>query len=87
LLALSAEVENLTAASSSSTFITAKELCSYILHTVYLGSENSSVATRRRASLLSSELGGYHSELEINAIIGAILNVFSTLTGGIKVPR
>lgn len=74
------------ALTESSTYLSAEELCSYILHTVYLGSENSSLATRRRSSGLAEAIGSYHKELEIDPVIKALLHVFSLLSGG-KVPQ
>jgi NAD+ synthase (glutamine-hydrolysing) len=71
---------------------TPEELCSYILHTVYMGTSNSSNATRSRAERLSHALGGYHNAINIDAVVSAVLSVFSALTtvvggGTPRVPR
>lgn len=39
---------------------TPEELCSYILHAVYLGSINSSAATKRRSIEMAQAIGAYH---------------------------
>lgn len=36
------------------------ELCNSVLHTVYMGTTNSSVATRSRAERLAAQIGGHH---------------------------
>ena len=36
------------------------ELCNSVLHTVYMGTTNSSVATRSRAERLAAQVGGFH---------------------------
>jgi hypothetical protein len=66
--------------STPGSVMTAEELCKHVLHTVYLGSENSSVATRTRSERLSAAIGGYHSNLCIDAVVKAVLYVFSTLS-------
>lgn len=61
-------------------------LCHEILHTVYLGSDNSSTSTNQRASQLSKEIGSYHCNLPIESVVQVCLTTFSVLTGG-KKPR
>lgn len=58
---------------------TPEELCSSVLHTVYMGTENSSEATSNRARSLSHSIGAYHSSINIDAIVSAILSVFRTV--------
>ena len=65
--------------------MSSKELANAILHTVYLGTVNSSSATRNRAATLSEQVGGYHYNLVIDPIVAAVLGVFTAITG--KVPR
>ena len=36
------------------------ELCNSVLHTVYMGTTNSSVATRSRAETLAAQIGAHH---------------------------
>lgn len=59
----------------------ADKLCSYILHTVYIATENSSLTTRSRAERLSAAIGGYHHSVNINSIIEALISVFSNIFG------
>lgn len=62
-----------------------QELANAILHTVYLGTVNSSVATKNRATNLSKQIGGYHYNLVIDTIVAAVVGVFTTITG--KTPQ
>ncbi|KAJ3342315.1 glutamine-dependent NAD(+) synthetase [Entophlyctis luteolus] len=63
----------------------ARDLCSHILHTAYMGTVNSSSETRSRAARLASDIGSYHVNLDMDGIVSAILAVFHTVTG--KSPR
>jgi len=60
--------------------------CNSILHTVYMGTSNSSIATNSRAARLSKSIGAYHNFLNIDLIVSSILTVFSTISGG-KLPK
>eukprot|EP01084_Bolivina_argentea_P020212 37605_1 len=64
---------------------TAKELCSKILHTTYMGTTNSSKETRERALNLSLELGSYHLNCDIDILIDAMLKLFTLITN--KTPK
>jgi NAD+ synthase (glutamine-hydrolysing) len=59
------------------------KLCHQILHTVYLGSANSSWNTQDRANRLAKSIDSYHNTLFIDEIVASILKVFSLLTGRI----
>eukprot|EP00606_Chrysophyceae_sp_TOSAG23-5_P001206 GSChrysophyteH2.ASY1.ANO1.842.1 assembled CDS len=61
----------------------ADKLCSLILHTAYMGTENSSEETNSRAQRLAGHFGAYHSSIVIDDIIASMLNVFGVLTGGV----
>lgn len=61
------------------------ELANYVLHTAYMGTENSSVATRTFAATLAEQIGSHHCALTIDTLVGAVVAVFETLTG--RVPR
>jgi NAD+ synthase (glutamine-hydrolysing) len=61
------------------------KLCRHILHTVYLGSKNSSWNTQDRAYRLAKMIDAYHNTMYIDDIVSSILKVFSLLAG--KVPR
>lgn len=56
-------------------------LCKRLLVTCYMGSENSSVKTRKLASTLASQLGCDHLEINIDSAISAVLGIFRMATG------
>ena len=62
-----------------------RELASGVLHTCFMGTENSSSATRTRAAALAEQIGAYHSSIAIDTAVAAVVGIFRTLTG--KVPR
>lgn len=47
------------------------DIVSRLLHTCYMGTENSSVVTRSRAKILAETLGAYHSDISIDEAIHA----------------
>lgn len=63
----------------------AQELSHKILHTVYMGTSNSSSETRDRAANVSGQIGAYHSAVNIDAMVSAVLSVFTAFTG--KTPK
>lgn len=63
----------------------ARELASCVLHTCFMGTDNSSSATRGRSAALADQIGAYHSNIVIDTAVAAVVEVFRTLTG--KVPR
>ncbi|GMH22631.1 hypothetical protein Nepgr_024474 [Nepenthes gracilis] len=62
-----------------------KEFANRIFYTVYMGTENSSEATRSRAKVLADEIGSWHLDVCIDSVVSALLMLFQTLTG--KRPR
>mmetsp|Transcript_3117 Transcript_3117/g.4396 ORF Transcript_3117/g.4396 Transcript_3117/m.4396 type:complete len:737 (+) Transcript_3117:99-2309(+) len=58
-----------------------QDMANYVLHTVFMGTENSSLATERRAKHLGEIIGSYHLSIKIDIIVIAILKVFSMATG------
>lgn len=72
--------------SNSSEIPSAQKLCEAVLHTVYLGTSNSSAATRNRAGDLSKSIGAYHVSFNFDSVVSAVLEVFARITGG-KLPR
>lgn len=62
-----------------------REFARRIFYTIFMGTENSSEATRSRAKKLSEEIGSWHLDVNIDSIISALLSLFQTLTG--KRPR
>ncbi|KAL2902874.1 Glutamine-dependent NAD(+) synthetase, partial [Bienertia sinuspersici] len=62
-----------------------KEFAKRIFCTVFMGTENSSKATRSRSKVLADEIGSWHLDVCIDALISGLLTLFQTLTG--KRPR
>jgi NAD+ synthase (glutamine-hydrolysing) len=60
-----------------------KELCNRIFITCYMGSENSSEDTKKRADKLAKQIGSYHMNILIDNMVKAVIAVFSTTTGHI----
>uniref|UniRef100_H3CCM2 Glutamine-dependent NAD(+) synthetase n=1 Tax=Tetraodon nigroviridis TaxID=99883 RepID=H3CCM2_TETNG len=58
-----------------------RELCSRIFTTCYMGSENSTEDTRKRAKDLASEVGSTHMNINIDLAVKGILGIFSAVTG------
>jgi NAD+ synthase (glutamine-hydrolysing) len=56
-----------------------EQLCNSVLHTVYMGTGNSSAATRSRSKRLAEAIGSYHNNMNIDAIVSAVLHVFTSL--------
>lgn len=59
--------------------ITTEELCTAVLHTVYMGTSNSSAATKSRSLRLAQAIGSYHNTINIDAIVSAVLHVFTSM--------
>ena len=62
-----------------------RELANCVLHTCYMGTENSSSVTRGRAGALAEQIGAYHSNITIDSAVAAVVGIFRALTG--KAPR
>ncbi|KAL9600544.1 MAG: hypothetical protein Q9219_003090 [cf. Caloplaca sp. 3 TL-2023] len=61
---------------------TPQELCSQLMHTIYLGmSRQSSSETRKRAKLLSQAIGAYHVDLDIDSVYEAQRNLVVNALG------
>jgi NAD+ synthase (glutamine-hydrolysing) len=63
-----------------------QEIASSVLHTVFMGTENSSENTTSRAKRLGEAIGSYHLTVPIDLMVQAVIRVFSLATGG-KVPQ
>lgn len=59
----------------------AAELASRLLHTVYMGSENSSDTTRSRARILAKQVGAEHLDVNIDSVVSALIALFQAITG------
>ena len=57
----------------------------HILHTTYMGTENSGEATTSRAKRLGKSVGSYHLSIKIDVMVTAVVQVFATTFG--KTPR
>ncbi|KAL6280665.1 hypothetical protein ACE6H2_017546 [Prunus campanulata] len=58
-----------------------REFAKRIFYTVFMGSENSSEATKSRAKVLADEIGAWHLDVSIDGVISALLSLFQTVTG------
>jgi len=65
--------------------ILANELNHQVLHTVYLGTTNSSINTQDRAKRLGGAIHSYHHSFAIDDVVSAVLRVFSAFSG--KTPK
>ncbi|KAH3679911.1 hypothetical protein WICMUC_000654 [Wickerhamomyces mucosus] len=57
------------------------DFASKIFHTSYMGTKNSSAATRSRAKKLSEKIGSYHVDLNMDSLVEAVVSVFEVATG------
>ncbi|KAH9817214.1 hypothetical protein DFH28DRAFT_1081433 [Melampsora americana] len=57
-----------------------KEFCNRVFHTCYMGTENSSPETRKRAKDLALDIGAYHLDLHMDTVVTAILFLFTLVT-------
>ncbi|CAB9519971.1 Glutamine-dependent NAD(+) synthetase [Seminavis robusta] len=64
---------------------TPQELANYVLHTTFMGTENSSEKTTSRAKRLGESVGSYHLSIKIDLMVEAVIKVFSMTTN--KTPR
>lgn len=46
-----------------------------------MGTENSSIDTRRRAKLLGDAIGSYHVDIDIDMAVSAVIAIFQKFTG------
>jgi len=81
------DVQRITGRTTSvyNTSTTPAELAHAIFHTAYMGTDNSSQATRARASNLAKQIGSYHLNMKIDTMVNAVVSTFELLTG--KRPR
>jgi NAD+ synthase (glutamine-hydrolysing) len=64
---------------------TPQEMANCVLHTTFMGTDNSSQATESRAKRLGDAIGSYHSSIKIDLMVSAVIQVFSFTTG--KTPQ
>ncbi|KAL4252138.1 Glutamine-dependent NAD(+) synthetase [Abortiporus biennis] len=58
-----------------------REFANRIFHTCYMGTENSSDETRKRAKDLAQAIGSYHTDLNMDTVVASLTNLFSFVTG------
>lgn len=59
----------------------AQELAARLLHTVYMGTQNSSCSTEDRATRLARQIGSYHINCKVDSIVEAMASLFTAITG------
>lgn len=64
-----------------------RRLANALLHTCYMGTAQSSADTRSRARRLAAAIGNYHVDLDMDAIVRAIVDVFAAVFGRTPVFR
>lgn len=57
-----------------------QDIASHILHTVFMGTENSSQNTTDRARRLGDAIGSYHLTVPIDLMVSAVIKVFALAT-------
>ncbi|KAI8975354.1 hypothetical protein BDF20DRAFT_878131 [Mycotypha africana] len=62
-----------------------REFANHIFYTCYMGTENSSKETRKRAKDLAEVIGSYHTDLNMDSVVKSIHGLFSLVTG--KTPK
>ncbi|KAI5478009.1 hypothetical protein MNV49_005701 [Pseudohyphozyma bogoriensis] len=77
-----ADARRIAGLPNDSTYIPkdAREYCGRIFHTCYMGTENSSIETRKRAKDLAEAIGSYHVDLNMDLVITAIRQLFLFVT-------
>ncbi|OUM52086.1 hypothetical protein BVG19_g1242 [[Candida] boidinii] len=60
---------------------TPQEFSNLIFHTCYMGTENSSIETRKRAKDLAEKIGSYHVDLNMDSIVLSMVSLFEVVTG------
>mmetsp|Transcript_8950 Transcript_8950/g.15548 ORF Transcript_8950/g.15548 Transcript_8950/m.15548 type:complete len:740 (-) Transcript_8950:63-2282(-) len=58
-----------------------QEMASFVLHTTFMGTDNSSNVTNSRAKRLGDAIGSYHLSIKIDLMVNAVLQVFQLATG------
>ena len=60
-------------------------LANRLLYTCYIGTENSSRETRKRAKQLAEQIGAYHLDINMDGLVNALQSLFTRITQ--KKPR
>ncbi len=70
---------------TSDIFTDPSVLANRLLYTCYIGTENSSRETQKRAKLLADQIGAYHLNINMDGLVRALQSLFTRFTG--KSPR
>ena len=62
-----------------------RALANRLLYTCYIGTENSSRETQKRAKQLAEEIGAYHLNINMDGLVNALQSLFTRITQ--KTPR
>ena len=66
-------------------FTDPRVLANRLLYTCYIGTENSSRETQKRAKQLAEEIGAYHLNINMDGLVNALQSLFTRITQ--KTPR
>ena len=61
-------------------FADPRVLANRLLYTCYIGTENSSRATRKRAKHLAEQIGAYHLDINMDGLVSALQTLFTRIT-------
>ncbi|EGF78318.1 hypothetical protein BATDEDRAFT_17496 [Batrachochytrium dendrobatidis JAM81] len=75
------DLEAIVGASIDTSSMSPSKICGLLLHTCYMGTINSSNATRDRAAILAKRIGSWHLSINIDAGVDAIMGIFQLATG------
>ncbi|RYY36826.1 hypothetical protein EON62_01495 [archaeon] len=76
-----ADVRRVTGLGDAYVPSSAQELAHHVMHTAYLGTENSSAETRDRAAAIAAAVGAYHMSFAIDAAVKAFMLIFALAFG------
>lgn len=58
-----------------------EQISNKLFHTCYMGTSNSSKDTKDRAEALAKRIGAYHTTLNMDSVVAAIVSLFEVTTG------
>ncbi|KAI9457177.1 hypothetical protein HD554DRAFT_2207240 [Boletus coccyginus] len=78
-----ADARRIAGESEDSSYIPSdpREFCGRVFHTCYMGTENSSAETRKRAKDLGEAIGSYHFDLNMDTVVVSVCDLFAFVTG------
>lgn len=54
-----------------------RDICSKLLHSCYMGTENNSEETKKRANILAKSIGSNHAEIKIDGVTKELTKIFN----------